>query len=261
MSKMKMMTGIKLSDSQGMGCGEPTIFKQFGYSEIGPLHKKRHLPNQDAFCHYGYPWGELIALSDGLGSHALSQLGSIAACDAAHQLLKQWHRSPKLSVIERLRLFHQYWLQNLAEQDITQCGCTILMVLRLENTLFWAQLGDGLSVRYQDDVDQLECLTVDSELFSNQTEALKVSFNFTQWQTGVFNVADCRGFFLCSDGIADDLKPGQQAAFFKQLYTQYRPLTEQQIITDMKHWLQYWPVPRHSDDKTLVGMIKRKHRE
>jgi serine/threonine protein phosphatase PrpC len=257
MNKMtvKTMTGVELPLSKELGTGDRIVLKQFGCSEIGPLHKTRQLPNQDAFCHHTYPWGELIALSDGLGSHALSQLGSQAACDAALRLLEQWHQLPELSVTERLTLFHQNWLENLAEQDITQCGCTILMVLRLDTTLFWAQLGDGLSVLYRRDVDQPECLTASSELFSNQTYALKANFSLTQWQTDSFDVQECRGIFLCSDGIADDLELEQQSAFFKQLYIQYRHLPELQIIADMQQWLQHWPVPGHSDDKTLVAMI------
>lgn len=255
MIKVKTMTGINPSRDKEIDRDSQTIFKQFGHSEIGPLHKKYQQPNQDAFCHYAYSWGELIALSDGLGSHTLSQYGSQAACDAAHRLLDQWHQSPELSATDLLTMFHQNWLQNLAGQDISQCGCTILMVLRLESTLFWAQLGDGLSVLFRNDTSEPECLTRKSDLFSNQTEALKEKFNPTQWQMGYFDVNVCRGFFLCSDGIADDLELGQQAAFFKQLYIQYQPLTEQQIIVDIKQWLQHWPVPRHSDDKTLVAMM------
>lgn len=252
-SKMKTMAGVKGLHGKNQGKACQTFFKQFGYSEIGPFHKKHQQPNQDSFCHFAYPWGELIALSDGLGSHALSQLGSQAACDAAHQLLNQWHQFPELLVIELLTLFHKNWRENLAEQDITQCGCTILMVLRLESRLFWAQLGDGLSVLYRNDVEQPECLTASSELFSNQTDALKISFTPSQWQTGIFDADVCRGFFLCSDGIADDLE--KKTAFFKKLYTEYRALTEQQIIADMQQWLQHWPVPGHSDDKTLVAMM------
>lgn len=251
------MTGDKAAKRKERPEMNKIIFKLFGHSEIGLLHKKHQQPNQDAFCQYAYPWGAFIALSDGLGSHALSQLGSQAACEAAHQLLKQWHQSPELSVTERLTLFHQNWLKNLAEQDITQCGCTILMVLRLENTLFWAQLGDGLSVLYRNNVHQPEILTPKTEQFSNQTDALKANFTLAQWQTGIYDVQVCRGFFLCSDGIADDLKPELQSAFFKQLYTQYQPLTEAQIIADMQQWLQHWPVPKHSDDKTLVAMIEK----
>ena len=71
--KTKTMTGVEQSCGEKIGKSGQTVFKQFGYSEIGPLHKKRQLPNQDAFCRYTYSWGELIALSDGLGSHALSQ--------------------------------------------------------------------------------------------------------------------------------------------------------------------------------------------
>ena len=255
MNKMKTMTGGEPPCSKEIDIGDQVVFKKFGYSEIGPLHKIRKQPNQDAFCHHEYPWGELIASSDGLGSHALSQLGSQAACDAALKLLDQWHQLPELSVTERLTLFHQNWLDILAEQDITQCGCTILMVLRLESTLFWAQLGDGLSVLYRSDADQPECLTASSELFSNQTYALKANFSLKQWQTDSFDVQECRGIFLCSDGIADDLKLEQQLAFFKQLYTQYRYLPELKIIVDMQRWLQHWPVPGHCDDKTLVAMI------
>ena len=252
-SKMKTMTGVKGLHDKKPGEACQTFFKQFGYSEIGPFHKKHQQPNQDSFCHYAYPWGGLIALSDGLGSHALSQLGSQAACDAAHQLLEQWHQLPALSVIELLTQFHQNWRENLAEQDMTQCGCTILMVLRLESRLFWAQLGDGLSVLYRNDVEQPECLTASSQHFSNQTDALNASFTPTQWQTAMFDADVCRGFFLCSDGIADDLE--EKTAFFKQLYTEYRPLTKPQIIADMQQWLQHWPVPGHSDDKTLVAMM------
>ena len=54
----------------------------WGVSEIGPLHIKENLPNQDSFIVKKFCWGIVGVVCDGLGSKQYSHIGSKALVDA-----------------------------------------------------------------------------------------------------------------------------------------------------------------------------------
>lgn len=62
---------------------------------------------------------------------------------------------------------------------------------------------------------------------------------------------------LCTDGISDDLLPEKKMIFTKELYSTYANMESEERKRDLKRWLNEWPVPGHSDDKTIASLFKK----
>ena len=73
----------------------------WGVTTIGPSHIKSGLPNQDAWLSRKYKWGEIIAVSDGVGSRARSDIGSKAICKSVVQASKILFKSKKIKIENR----------------------------------------------------------------------------------------------------------------------------------------------------------------
>ena len=61
---------------------------------------------------------------------------------------------------------------------------------------------------------------------------------------------------LCSDGISEDIQKDKILDFFKGYVSSYKDINSTKRTKDIKHWLKNWPVKGHSDDKTIVALIK-----
>jgi len=61
-----------------------SIWKGWGITEIGPLHIKENIPNQDSFIVKNYSWGIVGVVCDGLGSKKYSHIGSQALVKAIY---------------------------------------------------------------------------------------------------------------------------------------------------------------------------------
>ena len=66
------------------------LWNSWGASVIGPLHVKAGIPNQDSWMARRYKWGNVVVVSDGLGSKAHSDHGSKAACLAVFEAAKSY---------------------------------------------------------------------------------------------------------------------------------------------------------------------------
>jgi len=233
-----------------------SAWHSFGDSQIGPLHIKLKINNQDAWRAEHFLWGDIIALSDGLGSKDLSEFGSQAACDAVIDIAKIWQLTPEIPIENLLKQHHDIWLKLLVGKDISQCACTCLFAIRTQGQVLLAQLGDGIAAGYNKNSTSLFQFDTNEDLFSNQTEALGKFFHLEDWQYKVLSVDDYDAFYLASDGISDDIVLEYQFDFFNQLYKQYQGLSEKEIKNDVHKWISQWPVPAHTDDKTLVCLYR-----
>ena len=77
---------------------------------IGPLHVKTGIPNQDSWMARRYKWGNVVVVSDGLGSKAYSDHGSKAACLAVFEAAQSYQNTPDANIVDILRLIHANWL-------------------------------------------------------------------------------------------------------------------------------------------------------
>ena len=201
----------------------------FGHSEIGPSHIKNNTNNQDAWCIKYFDWGEVIAISDGVGSKLQSEFGSQAACQAAIELAVFWHENPGYQTEKLLENFHEYWINALENRDPNQCNCTSLWVIRCHEEILMAQLGDGLLsfINSRDKVDFL-IDNFNETSFSNQTCALQKIHDENQWTWKLDKVQAYRSFVLMTDGISDDLLEQQKNSFVKSIVEHYSSMTQDQ---------------------------------
>ncbi len=243
--------------------GNEVIWRGFSDSEIGPLHLRLGLPNQDA-CHLEI--GDdllLVALADGVGSRILSHLGAQAACRATVRLAKDNIVQKVIAPELLLKRFHEFWLEELRDVDVEQCSCTVLFAIKIQDKFFIAQLGDGAcciitSQEYENTGQKVYFLNQkDGDLFSNQTRALGAISQVDDWQYCVHRVIDIEGCFLVTDGIFDDIADEHRTHFFQELHNHYQHLSDDEVQFDVRNWLSQWPVIGHSDDKTIAALFRK----
>jgi len=231
----------------------------FGHSEIGPSHIKNNINNQDSWCVKQFEWGEVLAVSDGVGSKAQSEFGSQAACEAVINLAIFWHENSSYQAELLLEKFHEYWIDGLEGRDPNKCSCTSLWVIHCHGRIFMAQLGDGL-LSFMNSKNDIGFLNehFNEASFSNQTCALQKTHIESQWKWKLESAQEYSAFLLMTDGISDDLLEEQKSLFVKGVIEHYSVMEKELAIEEIKAWLNTWPVPNHQDDKTIACIYTRK---
>jgi serine/threonine protein phosphatase PrpC len=160
------------------------------------------------------------------------------------------------SITELLRLIHKHWIEEVPSDSYKEYECTCLFAVVINSRLIIAQLGDGMIVAKSIDQD-CPLLLLDSKVdsFSNLTNCIHGAFDFDDWRVESFDIFDLDYVVLCTDGISDDLLKGTEVDFIKDLACEYQDMSAKDINEDIKRWLNDWPVPKHTDDKTLAGLL------
>jgi len=235
------------------------FWRSWGSSVIGPLHVKAGLPNQDFWMARRYKWGNVVAVSDGLGSKAHSDHGSKAACFAVFEAAKSFRHNPDANIVDILRLIHANWLVKIAPYSSSDCAATCLFAIQIAGSLTLGRLGDGMIIILgETEEDNLILSDNKQDSFSNCTHSLQQKFKPDLWEVVTVESTASNAVVLCTDGISDDLLPGCEIAFAQDFVTSYRGLTSQQRMQKIKSMLTSWPVPHHSDDKTIAVLVKTK---
>lgn len=236
----------------------PGNWKSWGESVIGPLHLRDRLPNQDAWLSAHRSWGDVIAVSDGLGSHPHSDVGARAACRAVLGAADLFRRFPESRIEDFLGLVHAHWLMRISPFSPRECSATCLFAIRVGGRCLLAQLGDGLVVACGEEVEETVILADDKiHSFSNVTESLGRDFRPEQWRYRMVSEGACDAVILCTDGISDDIPPERQADFARDLFLSYRETAPRQRQKELRSWMTKWPVPCHSDDKTIACLFRK----
>lgn len=233
-------------------------WSSWGASAVGPLHVKAGIPNQDFWMASQYKWGNVVVVSDGLGSKPHSDRGSKAACLAVFEAAKSYQKSPDADIVDLLRLIHANWLEKIVPYSSTDCSATCLFAIRIEENISLGRLGDGMIAAFEKAGKNNFILSDNKQdSFSNYTNSLQQEFKLDQWETVTIKSAECSAVVLCTDGISDDLLPEKQMIFAEELYSTYAELESEERKRDLKRWLNEWPVPGHSDDKTVACLFKK----
>jgi len=233
-------------------------WNSWGVSVPGPMHLDLGLPNQDSWMSRHYRWGEVVAVSDGLGSRPKSEIGSQAACLSVFEAAKAYWKNPEAKIEDVLRLVHSHWLINIAPYDPSECSATCLFVIRTDGRCLLAQLGDGLIAACGTGCSESHLLSDSKhDSFSNFTESLGQKFRPNQWQCRTLPAEGLNSFALCTDGISDDLIIERQIDFAHELFRTYSKCGYQKRTWEVYRWLKDWPVPGHSDDKTIACLFRK----
>jgi len=229
----------------------------WGLSVRGPLHKKNGLPNQDAWMARRYKWGNVIVVSDGLGSKEHSDKGSKAACLAVIEAANCYRMNYNSNFEDILRVLHAHWLVKIAPFSPADCSATCLFAVQIGREITIGKLGDGMiAVTNNPKRNGIVLSDDEQEYFSNQTDCLDSTFSSDKWESKTIDASECESIVLCTDGIADDLIPEERINFAQNIHAAYRTMAARRRSRDLARWLNAWPVPGHSDDKTIACLYK-----
>lgn len=246
---------------------QPTRYKILGASMIGPLHIIKGIPCQDAYAYETLPSGHIIiAIADGLGSAAMSEIGSRIAVDAAVEAIKKKTidsiKNDSLSSLARDSVVAAR--KALEEKALTlQCtlcdlACTFISVIMLEDSLVVAHIGDGAVVAKKGEDLFVVSEPGDSEYVNEVTPLTsrkwEDSLNITPVYSGI------SGVMAFSDGLqraalrkSEDRRIPYNA-FCDPLFLFAEEITDlQNGEKELKEFLASKKMSDHSeDDKTLI---------
>ena len=232
-------------------------WKTFGASVRGPSHIRNGLPNQDALKTYCNTFGEVAVVSDGVGSLRTSEYGSKAACRAVIRAAWNWKQMDEKTEL-LLAEIHQNWLAEVEPFSPEESSATCLFVIRpKQGKIVLGMLGDGLVAVLKTDGSYEELIENKDVCFLNQTTALSPDTQIGHWRTLLLDQDECCAIVLCTDGVADDLLPEKRADFVRNLYEQGQHFAVVTLAGELRNMLENWPVPKHSDDKTLVCLCRQ----
>ncbi len=231
----------------------------FGASVIGPVHRSQGRPNQDAWLKSAGAFGALAVVCDGLGSRSASALGAQRACRSVRRAVAQW---PGVAVgsdpDDLIRLVEVLWRLSQPSLMAADYATTCQFVLREpDGRLILAGLGDGALMVRDAMVGVRSYGGRAAGGFGNETLALGLPHRLRDWWIEVLPPQPGRVVVLASDGVADDLRPDRIEAFIDWLTVDVAPLSAHQRWLWLCAELRRWPVPRHTDDKTLVVMLDK----
>ena len=230
------------------------LLKASGCSVIGPAHKQENHPNQDAAMIRGIKHGWCIAVCDGLGSKALSHIGSRSATQQVRKILRQPQTELCATPLQISQEIQESWLKEFGNHFKVFATTCLWAHVRQDGKGKAAQVGDGMLLLKENGV--LRVITPPRDGFGNQTQTLAQA-NTADWATTQFQfVQPGDGVLLMTDGISDDLIPDQLEGFFDVVYQQLKSSNKRRCKRWLTKELYEWSTPKHGDDKSIAGIFR-----
>lgn len=213
-------------------------------------------PNQDSWRSFHQPWADGLVVSDGLGSKENSDFGSLSACRAVEDAVRACRHSVRtVSTSDLLPSVLEHWLRRLGPIDPADAGATCLFALRVgDGKMRLGLLGDGCIVVVKLSGDILSVVPDKEESFSNLTTALGVRTKSSDWQIVDVPESECSAIILSTDGVYDDIE--DLHGFMTQMTSAFSGMSRDTATRAVRDMLMAWPVPKHSDDLTVAGLIR-----
>lgn len=231
-------------------------WSSFGASVTGPGHVSTAKSNQDAWSSFHHRWGDGVVVSDGLGSKALSNFGSRAACIAVERAAKKFSEATyDVEMSEWPKEIVRFWLDAIKPLNPRDTSATCLFAIRLRNgQIRIGILGDGCVAAVKANGEVITLQDDKQGGFSNMTVALDSRGGTDSWKVRDIPESECRAVVLCTDGVSDDLK--DVSGFMHGFVGVHCQLARGVATRRVREMLENWPVPKHSDDKTIACLYQ-----
>lgn len=147
------------------------------------------------------------------------------------------------------------WTLAIDPFEPKDCAATcVYAVISPDDQIQLGMLGDGAAIAVLQDGTVVTLAERKDGGFSNLTNALSASTPHNLWRVRTVAASECAAVILCTDGVADDLE--DLDGFARGFATAYSGLASVTASRHAHEMLGTWPVPKHSDDKTLACLIK-----
>jgi len=216
----------------------------------GAHHRKKHEPNQDAFCMRLAHAYSVFCVADGVGSHKYSRKGSRAVSRAVAAVFADFVAGN----VERKKLtatIYERFRNSIKEKYRSQASTTCLfIVVTDEFGVFVGQVGDGLAVLRIN--GELKYTSVKDDDFSNVVMPLSPAKENCRWTTRHFDAdkEDKIEIFLSTDGISGDVIPGHEEECMD--YFIQKISAKKNGNSELRKILLSWSKNGSNDDKTVI---------
>ena len=226
-------------------------WKGWGVSQIGPLHIKENMPNQDSYIVKQYSWGIVGVVCDGLGSKKYSHIGSQELVNAVVQTAKIFDFKKDINLFEPL--LKSLWDINISPYSQNDTSTTLLFTIVKHKKVYIGRVGDGAIAIFGKNNLLVE---EDKDMFTNYTVPFGRDEKISWY---IFDEDAVNYIVMCSDGISEDIQKDKILDFFENYVTNYKSIFPRKRNSEIMQWLTSWPVKGHSDDKTIVALLKEKN--
>ena len=219
-------------------------------SVIGRNHVLAGLPNQDAVCVKRFEYGNILVVADGVGSDSHSELASQAAVEAVIDVFSMMATEgiEEEDIAEYLcNLFTKHLQEKYDKYASTTC---VFCAHLFEIGVFLGQIGDGICCGYQNGDSFV--LSEKNADFANIVEALSPNCSPALWKLYRMNSTKTLELMIATDGIADDILPGKEAAFAHHLISIFESSAIDGRNSNLLDMLRNWETPQSFDDKSIV---------
>lgn len=228
--------------------------ERIGYSSVmGALHEKCRLPNQDSYLIKRYKFGTLLVVSDGMGSHKHSDIGSHSICRAVSEAIQLWNNKKCDDIRLLIPLLHSIWGLDIFPYSKNECGATCLFAyINNDNKLYLGQLGDG-SIFF-DVGSGIELFKEKEDDFANLTTGINNIKNYSDWTLASFPIYE-KGVKICimTDGVSETLIDNKSKEFVKLLWKRASEANNTVNRNNLVYkLLKNWNPVNSGDDRTLI---------
>ena len=200
--------------------------------------------------------GACVAVADGLGSRPQSAHGARNATTSTHRAFREWCRRPDVEPIWFLRLLEARWRLAVAPVSPADCSTTCLFSGWTSDTgLLVAALGDGAVILRELGSPARTLSTRPTQHAIDETQALGADHRLNDWTLLQLRPTPPWVVILATDGVADDLDPTRLDTIADWLVNEVAPLSPPKRRAALRNVLTSWPVPGHTDDKTLAVLM------
>ena len=183
-----------------------------------------------------------------MGSKKYAHIGSKALVDAIIKAAQLFDFKKDIKLFEPL--VKSLWDINISPYSQNETSTTLLFSIVKNKKIFIGQVGDGAIAILGKESFFLE---EGKNMFTNNTVPFGRDEKI-QWY--IFKDSEIDSIVMCSDGISEDLKKDKLLDFFQNYIENYKDIQPNKRVYEIKQWLKNWPVRGHSDDKTIVALVK-----
>ena len=221
-------------------------------SDEGLSHRCSDIPNQDSVSYDISGDDYVMAVSDGVGSCPKSDVGSKIAVEVTKTIFRRLEDgSLSCDLRNIVQTLIKEWMASLPEGNVDEYCATIKGVYKIGNSLFLFSLGDGLLIVTSNGL--CVCSPESNKSFSNQTLCLNSRVCEKDFWISKFDLDTYVPYvvFLCTDGIANSIKEGQEINLVREL-------EENTDGKDLKDELEDFvmDISNYSMDDRTVGVVK-----
>ncbi len=187
-------------------------------SDDGLNHRLNSVPNQDAVMYVVDDDDYAIAVSDGVGSCSMSDIGSKKAVETIKSIF--WGLRNKELEFDQDTIVGsiiETWKTYVDDENIDNYCATLKAGIKIGNRLLLVSIGDGLLAVSSNGLHEMA--PYDQDPFLNLTSCLNSNVKKSDFWLSVFKLDTYVPYvlFLCTDGVANGISEGKELELVREI--------------------------------------------